>query len=215
MKTNLLFAASLFLSTASFAQEATTKNDQTTTAVAIISNPEKPSYANVSTSSNSSVKISAADKIAQKADQTKQGVKKEAAGQKEALESQKLPDAGISTDAGISAETKSNKLSQETSLNSQANVSAESAKSNGKELKEKGQASLNSGTASAIETNNKIEKQTKSGLIQTNSDVKKDAKLVKSTSVKAVKNISKTVKPIPASLKMHTELKGNAGLKIK
>jgi len=204
MKTKLLFVAALFLATGSFAQEVTAKSDQATSATTQSGNAGSSGNAGISSSSNATVKTSAVDKATKKANQTKQKAKKAIATQKEAISGQTRTDLATTqkiakenssgsgsfyADNQIAAESKSNKVSQNASLNNKTNVSAAGVKSSGNE------------TIKTV----KIE----------NEKVKADAKNNTDNTLKAGAGIANNAKAKPASFKMQTQLKGNARLKIK
>jgi hypothetical protein len=178
MKTKVLFAAALLLSTASFAQELTAKSEQATTVSTTAGNSGSSGNANISSSSNASVKTNAANKTAR----IKEEAKKTIVAQKEAVKGQTSTDiktaqkavqengnesGTVYAGARVGAGSKSNKISQDASLS----------------------------------------EQTKSSLSKTSINAKKETKRLKG-SVKAVK-------PKPASFKMQTQLRTNAGLKIR
>jgi|HubBroStandDraft_4_1064222.scaffolds.fasta_scaffold246890_1 hypothetical protein len=204
MKTKLLFVAALFLATGSFAQEVTAKSDQATSATTQSGNAGSSGNAGISSSSNATVKTSAVDKATKKANQSKQKAKKAVIKQKEAVSGQAHADVmttqktvkenstgsgSVQSESRISAESKSNKVSQNASLNNKANVSAESVKSTGNEAK----------------------KDSKMG----NETVKTDVKNSSDNAIRTGTGIASKTKPKPATFRMQTQLKGNARLKIK
>ena len=162
MKTKLLFAAALLLSTASFAQSVTAKNKDAVSAGAQASQSGSKTNANLASSSDVTVKSNAAGKTVQKADQAKQETRHEVATQKEAVK------AGTSTGeetvqktetvksnesstahAGVKAgdESGNNKLRQETSLKQQSAVSGERMKGSGKDAENESVTRLKTQTA--------------------------------------------------------------------
>jgi hypothetical protein len=241
MKTRTLLTAALFLSTASFAQSVATKNEEASSAIVQSSPSGKTTKANLNSSSDITVKTSAPDKTAGKADHAIQQTKKTVVAQKEQvtarteadIESGKKTVSSNSSGSAYAhaenqdaAESRNNKVSQESYLNNQAAVSAEGAKSSRKEAEKDGQATLKKQTASTVQTTDHVEKQSKSSLIKTSADAKTtansangkaktDVKVGSASAMKAGTSIANTSKPKPASFKMQTQIKSNARLKIK
>ena len=204
MKTKLLFAAALLLSIGSFAQEASAKNDQATSASVQSGNTGSSGNVSISSSSNAGVKSDIAGKMAKKTDQTKQKTKKAVVKQKEAVSGQAHTDVmttqktvkenssgsgSVQSESQIVAESKSNKVSQDASLNNKTNVSAESVKSTGNEAKKEAKMD--------------------------NERVKTDVKNSTGNTISAGTGIASKAKPKPVAFRMQTQLKGNARLKIK
>lgn len=241
MKTKVLFAAAILLSTAALAQEVTAKSELANSSSAAVGNSGSSGNVNNSSTSNAHVKTSAADKAARKSDQTKQEAKNAIATQKEAVAGEMHTDvnatqeavrensdelSGVHSDTRVSAKSEDNKVTQDASLGNKMTVSDENVKSSGKEVKKEGQTSLNSATVSTIQTSNAMEKQTETSLIETKVKAKKaieivdgnvqtNAKATTATALKASTGIQQVAQPKPASIKMQTQVIGNAGLKIK
>lgn len=241
MKTKVLFAAAILLSTAAFAQEVTAKKELANSASAAVGNSGSSGNVNNSSTSNANVKTNAADKTARKADQTKQEAKNAITTQKEAVEGEMHTDVnapqkavkensngliGVHSNTQVSSKSEENKVTQDASLGNQMTVSDENVKSSGNEVKKEGQASLNTATSSTIKTTNVMEKQTETSLIKTkvkvdkaiqivDGNVQTNAKASNATAIKASTGAQQVATPKPASFKMQTQVIGNAGLKIK
>jgi hypothetical protein len=241
MKTKVLFAAALLLSASAFAQEVAVKNKQAASVSTTADKSGSTANASINSSSKTTIKSSAADKAAMNAGQNEQEANKTVVTQKESVAGQARTNiataqktiqeksngsGSIHASAQAGAHSESNKISQDASLSNQGTISAEGVKSSGKEVKKEGQASLNTQTAAAVQTANQGVNQTKSSLAKTNASAEKQAKMADGK-VKAHANagtanaihsgagIANASKPKPASVKMQTQLKSNARLKIK
>jgi hypothetical protein len=109
MKTNLLFAAALLLSTASFAQQTPAGGTS------------------ISASASAEAKTGAVNTAEAKVKKTKKEIKKEAASQKAKAKSavaKTSAGASVNGNADVNASAGNNKLSQDASLNSSAGTSA-------------------------------------------------------------------------------------------
>jgi hypothetical protein len=214
MKTNLLVVA-LFISTASFAQQAQTagKTD------AVITPSEKTVDAGANSSVQATTKTDVIEKTSDRVGQTGDKAKKDVNTEKNAGEGQISADkatvkqtvkqaantSSVSSQAGAGVTEKSanNKVSGDASISGQAKVSP-----NNTGIVQK--AGDVSGKAHA--TAAKTDKQAKKATVAAKNDAKSQAKNAGNIGVKSNTAVQAS-KPKP--VKMNTQIKTNAALKIK
>jgi hypothetical protein len=213
MKTNLLVAA-LFISTASFAQQAQTagKTD------AIVTPSEKTTDVSANSTAQATAKTGVIEKTSDRVSQTGDKAKKDLNADKDAVKGQISADkstvqetakqadnASASDRAGASLTEKSanNKISGDASISGQAKVSA-----NNTGIVQKAGDVSGKAHATAAKTSSRAKKAT----VAAKNDAKSQAKNAGNISVKSNTTVQAS-KPKP--VKMNTQIKANAGLKIK
>jgi hypothetical protein len=199
MKTTVLFAAVIWISTASFAQ-TTVKSTES---------------ADVNATSGADLKTGAVTKTSslakQKAKQTgnyanaeKQTVKKDVKGDvnqiKKSTEQEDQISAGSGTSATAEASGKNNNSGKDASLHRQASLSANGAGNSSTNLKKDGKTVLQTSADETTKTGKKLEAETKA----TDNKVTPKAGTV-----------SKSVKPKPVFVKMNTHVATASAIKIK
>ncbi|HEY1872082.1 MAG TPA: hypothetical protein VGG71_13560 [Chitinophagaceae bacterium] len=221
MKTNLLIATAIFFSAVTFGQQT-------------------GSDANVQASANTSIKSGASGSVQNQVISAKKHVKKssssvekKASGQaksaiaksQEATEGAR-ENASLQASSGANAGSGNNKLSQDASLNAGLKASSRDAKNHVDGLSQEGRATVQAKTNESPKTTASVKNETDKGLAETTGNARTDMNKVQtttksgvdagsSTAVKTAGTIKKSVKPQPASIRVHTQIKANAGIKIK
>jgi hypothetical protein len=119
-----------------------------------------------------------------------------------------------------------NKLSQDASLNSGLKASSSDAKSRVDGLGQEGQATAHTKTNESLKTTATEKNEADNGIAKTASSSRSDLNKTQTTAKSSVDagssiavheagGIKKSVKPHPASIKVQSQIKANAGIKIK
>ena len=216
MKTTLLFSACLFIAAASFAQ-TTVKNDQESKTATNVNAGKSGLQSGSSTNASSSASIysDAVNKTETKVQSdAKKGKKAISAEKKTASEKVKATEKEVKntasgdhfvsgeekSDADVSAGNKGNKIDENSSLNGQALVSVSGAETTGKQLEKDGKTSVASTKSVAAQNSDAVK-------------AKADKAVIKAD--KKVKTSGTAVKTKPANIKMNTQVKTNAAIRIK
>ena len=244
MKSKALFVAALLLSTAAFSQDLSAKSEQAAKVKATTQTAGKSSAsadATATSSTNAKVKTHAFNKAEEKANSTKQETKEKSTAQKKAVSAEMKEDesqakettqeskeasVGVHSNTSERSENRNNKVSSKASLNSQASVSSDGVKSATGELKNEGKAVVDTRISPTRKEGNQMKEQTSSNLSKTGGKVKANVKTVNNgiqsntstsarESVKAGTGINPAVKPKPVVTKINTQVRTNAGLKIR
>jgi hypothetical protein len=239
MKTNLFIVTALLLSAASFGQQADTKTTQSETAQA--ATIKNGSDAGVQAYANTGIKSKAAGSIEnpvipakKKVKKTSSSVEKKASGQAKsaidksqgATEGNTSAHASLQANSGANAGSGNNKLSQDASLNTGLKASSSDAKRQVDGLSGEGQATVHTKTNESLKTTASVKNEADKGIQETAGNAKTDMSKAgttaktrvetgSSTAVKAAGGIKQSVKPRPVSVKVHSKIKTNAGIRIK
>jgi hypothetical protein len=236
MKTNLFMATALLLSAAGFGQQADTKTTQSETAqVATVKNGSDASikaYANTGINSEAvdHTVISAKKKVKK----TGSSVEKKASGQaKSAIDkSQGATEGNTSAQSSLQANSDAkagsgnNKPGRDASLNTGLKASSSDAKRGEGVLSGEGQATVHAKSNESLKTTARVKNGADQGISETagktRTDVNKAETTAKtrvdagsSTAVKTAGGIKQSIKPRPVSVKVQSQMKTNAGIKIK
>ena len=239
MKTNLFIATAMLLSAASFGQQADTKTTQSETVQA--ATIKNGSDASVQASTNTSIKSKAAGSLENQVITEKKKVKgtgasteKKASGQAKsaidksqgATEGNTSADASLQANSGANAGFGNNKLSQDASLNTGLKASSADAKKQADVLSGEAKATGHTKTNESLKTTANVKNEADKSIAETAGKTKTDMNKAEttaktrvdagsSTTVKAAGGIKQSIKPRPVSVKVHNQIKTNAGLKIK
>jgi hypothetical protein len=232
MKTNLLMATAMLLSAASFGQQADTKTTQSETVQA--ATIKNGSDASVQAYTNTGIKSEAVDhsvtSAKKKVKKTGSSVEKKAKSaidkNQGATEGNTSAHASLQANSGANAGSGNNKLSQDASLNTGLKASSADAKKQAEvlsgEAKATGYTKTNESLKTTASMKNEADKSIAETAGKTKTDMNKAETTAKtsvgagsSTTVKAAGGIKQSIKPRPVSVKVHNQIKTNAGLKIK
>jgi hypothetical protein len=239
MKTKLLIATALLLSAASFGQQADTKTTQSETVQAATSqngsDASEKAYVNtrlVSRTAGSTENQVITEK--KKVKRVSASVEKKASGQAKsavdkgqaATEGNTSTHASLQANSGSNAGSRNNKLSQDASLNTGLKVSSADEKKQADvlsgEANATGRTKANESLKTTARVKNEADKDKTESAGKTRTDMNKAETTAKtkvdagsSTAVKATGGIKQSIKPRPVSVKVHNQIKTNAGLKIK
>jgi hypothetical protein len=221
MKTNLLIATAILFSGVTFGQQT-------------------GSDANVQASANTSIKSGASGSVQNQVISAKKHVKKLSSSvekkatvqakstissSQEATEGAR-ENASLQASSGANAGSGNNKLSQDASLNAGLKASSRDAKNHVDGLSQEGKATVQAKTNESLKTTASVKNEADKGLAETTGNARTDMNKVQtttksgvaagsSTTVKTTGTFNKSVKPRPASIKVHSQIKANAGIKIK
>jgi hypothetical protein len=189
MKTNLLFATAILLSAATFGQQTETKTTQSVAAQA--TTIESRSNASVQAYASTSVKASR---------QAKSPIYKGQVTTKENTSA----NASLQANSDKNAGSAYNNPRQDASLNAGLNASSSDAKTRMDGLSKEAKATVQTGTQESMKTTASVKKEADKSIAETAGSVKAGAS-----------GIKQSVKPRPVSIKVHSQIKANAGIKIK
>jgi hypothetical protein len=217
MKTNLLIATALLLSAAGFSQQSDTKTIQSETASDKIGGD-----ASVQVSAHTRIKSGAAgsaeNQVAmakKKAKTVSSSTEKKASGQanaaidksREATEGNTSAQTSLQSNSDANAGSGNNKQGRDASLITGSKASASGATGNAGVPGKEGQATAATKTTEALKTTTMVKNETEKGITKTADG--------SSRSVKAAGGNNQSVKPRSVQVKAHSQIKTNAGIKIK
>lgn len=239
MKTNLLIATVMLMSAAAFGQQADSKTTQSETVQA--AKTKNGTDASVHAYASTRVKSKAAGsvenqvalagkkskKTVSSADKKVSGQAKSAIGKsQETTEGNTSANASIKTNSGAKAGSENNKLSQDASSNTKLSASSSDAKSRADGLSQEGKTTVQTKANESVKTTASVKNEAGKSMEKTADNVKTDMNKAQttaktsvdagsSTAVKTAAGVKQSVKPRPVSVKMHSQIKANAGIKIK
>jgi hypothetical protein len=239
MKTNLLIATAMLLSATTFGQQTETKTAQSETAQA--ATIKNGSDASVQAYASTRVKSKASGSVENQVIPAKKQAKKTSSSAEKkasvlansaigkgqgATEGNTSANTSIQANSSAKAGSGNNKLSQDASLNTGLNASSSDSKSRVEGLSQEGQSTVQTKTNESLKTTASVKKEADKGIAETAGNMRTDlnkaqttaktrADAGSSTAVKAAGGIKQSVKPQPVSVKVHSQIKTNAAIKIK
>lgn len=227
MKKTLLISTALLFSAVTFAQ-TTVKNSEAIKDKTTIQSSKDGSKVNSSGNATSatSIQSNTANNAGGKSYAEIKKENKEAATEKQKLVTQakdkeqksekmaskdRTVSASAHSNTSVNASAGDNNYSNNTSLNDGATVSTAHLKNRGKQIKNEEKATVTAKTNSTLENGNQV-------ATRVNKTAVKGGEKINTTSSTAVQSGAASahiVKPRPASIKMNTMVKTNAGIRIK
>jgi len=227
MKTTLLFSTLFFLSTASFAQTKVKNSEAIKDQTSIQSNK---AGSQVNSSANASSATSIHSNIVNKAKNgstaeiqegnkamaaEKQALAAEANDKGQRISKEASQDRSVSASAHSNTKVKAsegdNNASNNTSLNNGATVSSSRIKNRGNQLKDDEKAGIKTQANATVENSNQV----KTNVNKTAIKADKGISTASSTVVHTGAASAHAIHPRPASIKMGTMVKTNAGIRIR
>src|SRR5665647_341997 len=227
MKTTLLFSTVLLLSTASFAQ-TTIKNSEAIKDQTSIQSNKGGSQVNNSgsTSSATTIQSNAVNNAGHKSHAEIKKEKKAMATEKQAVatqakekgqESKQMASEDHTVSASAHSNTKvnasegDNNYSNNTSLNNGATVSSSRIKNRGNQLKDEEKAAIKTQANATVENTNQVKTNVNKTAIKGSEKINAGS----SAAIHTAAASAHAIHPRPASIKMGTMVKTNAGIRIR
>ena len=200
MKTTVLLAAVLFISTAAFSQEVDSKNTASTRITANAGTETKTNTLAKTTGKADKASHKAVNAVASEKQAAKDDAKSDANLAKSTAKQNGKVSAGSQTDMTAHSTIAGNNSGKDASLRGKASVSSNGIYEESGNLKNNGKATMHAGAGT---------------LQQTSKSLKTDAKAANGKIITNVNDVHQSVKPHPAFVKMNAHVGASSRVKIK